>query len=255
MIANETLSSYFRTQALDDSPALMEQSYALRYHVYCRERNFLPADDYPTGLEKDRFDQHSVHVGVLDAWGDLAATARVVSLTKAGPGLPLFHHCRIFADETELLDPDNNVVEISRLAMSRRYRRRPQNGVPERRDVRRQAFLTLLKGIYQATKRMEATHWLAATEESLQRLVEQYGFPFRVIGPQVNYGGPVAPYLMNLAEFDKTILSGRIPILEEFLDGLEPEFHPLNPSVWRTGSFAVSNTSAADAAVALAARP
>ena len=81
--------------------------------------------------------------------------------------------------------------------MSRRYRRRPQHGVPERRDVRRQAFLILLKGIYQATKRMEATHWLAATEKSLQRLVEQYGFPFRVIGPEANYGGPVAPYLMN----------------------------------------------------------
>ena len=57
--------------------------------------------------------------------------------------------------------------------MSRRYRRRPHYGVPERRDVHRQAFLILLKGIYQATKRMEATHWLAATEKSLQRLVEQ----------------------------------------------------------------------------------
>jgi N-acyl amino acid synthase of PEP-CTERM/exosortase system len=174
---------------------------------------------------------------VLDAWNELAATARIVSLTKAGPGLPLFQHCRIFADETELLDPDNNIVEISRLSMSRRYRRRPQDGVPERRDVRREAFLMLLRGIYHATKRIDASHWLAATEKSLQRLVEQYGFPFRVIGPQANYGGPVAPYLMNLSEFDEVILSRRIAALDDFLDGLEPAFRPQPGDAWRSGAF------------------
>jgi N-acyl amino acid synthase of PEP-CTERM/exosortase system len=224
--ANDATTSYFRACEIDDSPALMQQSYSLRYQVYCKERHFLPAEDYPDGLEMDAFDRYSVHVGVLDAWDELAATARVVSLTKAGAGFPLFRHCRIFADETELIEPDNNVVEISRLSMSRRYRRRPVDGVPERRDVRRQAFLTLLKGIYQATKRMDATHWLAATEKSLQRLVEQYGFPFRVIGPEADYGGPVAPYLMNLAEFDWVVLSKRIPALDDFLVGLEPQFHP-----------------------------
>jgi N-acyl amino acid synthase of PEP-CTERM/exosortase system len=239
MIANDSSTSYFHTRPIDDSPDLMEQSFRLRYQVYCCERNFLPVDAYPDGRESDEFDRHSVHVGVLDAWDDLAATARVVSLTKAGPGFPLFQHCRIFADEAELLDPDNNVVEISRLSMSRRYRRRPQNGVPERRDVRRQAFLTLLKGIYQASKRMNATHWLAATEKSLQRLVEQYGFPFRVIGPETNYGGPVAPYLMNLAEFDDVILSRTIPALDDFLVGLEPECHPHRRTAWPRQQFAL----------------
>ena len=104
MTGNDTATTpYFHTRSIDDSPTLMEQSYKLRYQVYCCERNFLPIENYPDGRESDEFDQHSVHVGVMDAWGELAATARVVSLTKAGPGLPLFQHCRIFADETELL--------------------------------------------------------------------------------------------------------------------------------------------------------
>ena len=158
----------------------------------------------------DDFDRHSVHVGVMDAWGTLAGTARVVKVTVAGPGLPLFQHCKIFAEETELLDPDNTVIEISRLSMSRGYRRR-QDGLPERRDVRRDVFLTLLKGVYQATKRLGATHWVAATEPSLQRLLAHYGFPFRAIGPECDYGGRVSPYLMNLAEFDEVILSRRVP--------------------------------------------
>jgi N-acyl amino acid synthase of PEP-CTERM/exosortase system len=237
MTVNGTATHFFHTRCIDDAPQLLEQSYRLRYQVYCLERHFLPMEDHPDGRESDQFDRHSVHVGVLDAWGELAATARIVSLTKAGPGLPLFQHCRIFADETELLDPDNNVVEISRLSMSRRYRRRPHDGVPERRDVRREAFLMLLRGIYQATKRIDASHWLAATEKSLQRLVEQFGFPFRVIGPEANYGGPVAPYLMNLSEFDDVILSKRIAALDDFLDGLEPQFCPRTSDPWRAGEF------------------
>ena len=87
-VATDISASYFSTRPIDDSAELMEQSYRLRYQVYCCERNFLPVEDYPDGRESDEFDRHSVHVGVLDAWGDLAATARVVSLTKAGPGFP-----------------------------------------------------------------------------------------------------------------------------------------------------------------------
>lgn len=217
---------YFKPRAIDDVPELMWEHYRLRYQVYCLERKFLPAANFPLGLEMDDFDRHAVHVGAIDAWGALAGTARVVSVTTAGPGLPLFQHCRIFADETELLDPDSTVVEISRLAMSRACRRRLRDGLPERRDVRREVFLTLLKAIYQATKRLGATHWVAATETSLQRLVAQYGFPFRAIGPECDYGGRVSPYLMNLATFDQVILSHRIPELDDFLVGLEPEYRP-----------------------------
>jgi N-acyl amino acid synthase of PEP-CTERM/exosortase system len=217
---------HFNARSLDDAPGLLEQSYGLRYLVYCLERKFLPAENYPLGLETDDFDGQSVHVGAVGASGELAATARVVNVTATGSSLPLFRHCEVFAQERDILAPPNTVVEISRLAMSRRYRQRGEVRVPERRDVRREVFLTLLKAIYQATKRLKVTHWLAATEESLQRRVEQYGLPFRVIGPESDYSGRVTPYVMSLAEFDKVILSRRIPVLGEFLVGLEPQFCP-----------------------------
>jgi N-acyl amino acid synthase of PEP-CTERM/exosortase system len=216
----------FHGAAIDDSPELMEEHYRLRYQVYCLERKFLPAANFPQGLEMDDFDRHAVHVGAMDGCGVLAGTGRVVKVTAAGPGLPLFQHCRIFAEETELLDPDNTVVEISRLSMSRGYWRRRLKGLPKRHDVRRDVFLALAKAIYQATKRLGATHWIVATETSLQRLLAHYGFPFRVIGPECDYGGPVSPYLMNLAAFDQVILSGRVPELDDFVDGLEPQYRP-----------------------------
>jgi N-acyl amino acid synthase of PEP-CTERM/exosortase system len=222
-----TTARYFHAGAIDDSPELMQEHYRLRYQVYCLERKFLPAANFPLELEMDDFDRHSVHVGAIDGCGVLAGTGRVVKITAAGPGLPLLQHCKIFAEETELLDPDNTVVEISRLAMSRGYSRRQLNGVSERRNVRRDVFLALAKAIYQATKRLGATHWIVATETSLQRLLAHYDFPFRAIGPECDYGGPVSPYLMDLAQFDQVILSRRVPELDDFMVGLEPQYDPL----------------------------
>jgi N-acyl amino acid synthase of PEP-CTERM/exosortase system len=219
-------ASYFHAGAIDDSPELMQEHYRLRYQVYCLERKFLPAANFPLELELDDFDRHSVHVGAIDGCGVLAGTGRVVKVTAAGPGLPLFQHCKIFAEETELLDPDNTVVEISRLSISRGYRRRRPNGGSEGRDVRREVFLALAKALYQASKRLAATHWIVATETSLQRLVAHYGFPFRAIGPECDYAGRVSPYLMNLAQFDQVILSRRVPELDDFVVGLEPQYDP-----------------------------
>jgi hypothetical protein len=42
-----------------------------------------------------------------------------------------------------------------------------------------------------------------------------------------DYFGPVAPFMMDLHEFDQVILSGTRPVLSSFLDGLEPEYNPL----------------------------
>src|SRR5690606_32062710 len=56
----------FRALEPDDTPALLEASYRLRYQVYCRERGFLPAECYPDEIETDAFDAHAVHLGVLN---------------------------------------------------------------------------------------------------------------------------------------------------------------------------------------------
>ena len=62
------MSSMFRAMTLDDSPARLEQSYRLRYQVYCLERQFLPGVRLSgPRLEIDEFDRDSVHVGVSTA--------------------------------------------------------------------------------------------------------------------------------------------------------------------------------------------
>jgi N-acyl-L-homoserine lactone synthetase len=202
---------------IDSEPRLMDQSYRLRYQVYCIERGFLSADEYPDGRERDEFDRYSLHLGVVGADGGLLATARLVKVNMAG--LPLFRHCQIYARESELYQETTRVAEISRLCVSRELRQRHVGSAS--------VAITLYRAIYQASKRNRFTHWLVATEPSLQRLLASLQVPFREVGPQTNYYGPVAPYLVNLSKWDQTILSRSLPALHSFLDGLEPEYRPL----------------------------
>lgn len=231
----EALSPYFTGIVLDHVPHLLEESYGLRYQVYCVERQFLPAEKYPDQLEVDGFDRYSVHIGVLNLQREVVATARLVEMS--GEGLPGFAHCSIHPDELPLESPSRRIVEVSRLSVSRAYNRRAGDDFfslqgPTRRADRAERrgggeiVMTLYKALYQESKRRRYTHWLAATERSLQRLVARYGFPFRQIGPETEYYGVVAPYLMDLSEFDRVIAGGRRPLLREFLVGLAPEFQP-----------------------------
>jgi len=212
---------------IDHMPRLLIESYALRFQVYCRERKFLPAENYPNRLELDEFDVHSIHVGVVDIHGVLAGTARVVKPSELG--LPLLRRCTMFPHEAGFDGRDRRVVEVGRLTVSRSYKRPGEDldAAGMRRRGRDDVLLTLLKALYQQTKRLGATHWLAATEVSLPRLLARHGFPCRAIGPEADYFGMVTPYALDLKEFDDVILSRRFPVLDQFLIGLEPEFSPV----------------------------
>jgi phenylacetate-CoA ligase len=239
---------HFQARSLDDLPELLEKSYRLRYHVYCLERRFLRAEDYPQGLETDEFDRHSIHVGVVDTRGELAGTARIVKASELG--LPLFRHCTTFPHQAAIDQTNPRIVEIGRLAVSRSYRRRADdesygvtnpspiggsasNQRAEKRRGREDVFLTIVKGLYQATKRIEVTHWLVGMEKSLHHLAARHGLPFRLIGPESDYLGLVAPYQLDLEEFDRVIVSGRLPALDQLLVGLEPGLRPQRPALHR----------------------
>jgi N-acyl amino acid synthase of PEP-CTERM/exosortase system len=240
----EKLSPYFTARVLDGEPFMIEETYRLRYQVYCHERNFLPPENYPDGIETDVYDPYSVHIGVLNLQGGVVATARLVE--RSIIGLPMLDHCTV--DPPDVIDsyPRHGSVEVSRLAVSRQYRRRAGDGFygvqgpdPARVGERRaggEIVLELYKALYQASKRRGHTHWLMAAEKTLRRLVTKYGFPFVTIGPETDYYGMVAPYSMDLGEFDQVILSGRIPILAEFLNGLEPAYMPVRQAALPGGT-------------------
>jgi N-acyl amino acid synthase of PEP-CTERM/exosortase system len=174
----------------------------------------------PINMKSQRgFDWTSARV--VNRGRELLATSRLIQVSMCG--LPLFRHCQIFPNETELYRETNRIVEVSRLCVSRELRQRAQGSGQGRAAI----VAALYRELYQASKRAGFTHWLVATEHSLQRLVTGFGFPFRAVGPLTDYFGPVAPFVMDLREFDQVILSGTRPALSSFLDGLEPDYRPI----------------------------
>ena len=230
--------AYFAAHVVDGIPELLDGTYRLRYQVYCLERHFLPPEQYPNEREVDGYDAHSVHVAVVNTRDEIAATARLIELTDAG--LPLLDHCALYPDARPLTDAGRRIVEVSRLSVSRCYNRRAGDahyalasakydaGGQERRAGGRggEIIMIMCQALYQASKRAGYTHWLAATERSLQRLIAAYALPFKPIGPETDYYGRVTPYSMSVREFDSVILSGTVPLVSDFLAGLEPEFLP-----------------------------
>jgi N-acyl amino acid synthase of PEP-CTERM/exosortase system len=205
----------FHARAIDDDPGLLEQSYQLRYQVYCVERQFLDVAAYPDRREVDEFDRCSVHVGAVDADGHLAGTARVI---RANPqGFPMFRHCAFFPEVQMLGSPHVVPVEVSRVAISRHYARQATG--PRRRT---EPFITLVKAIMQGAKRAGATHLIGATDAAFHRWLVHYGLPYRVSGPSVDYYGPVAPCIMSLQELDEVVVSRQFPALDGFPVGWDP---------------------------------
>jgi len=234
-------SAYFSVVVVDHHPALLDATYSLRYQVYCLERQFLPREEHPDERERDEYDPHSAHLAVINTSGEIVATARLIEVTDRG--LPLLDHCRLFADTDRAVHFGERVVEVSRLCVSRRYNRRAGDAHyalagarrdvsgPERRANARggEIIMHVTRGLYVASKQAGYTHWLAATEQSLQRLISAYSLPFVPIGPETDYYGKVTPYSMSIAEFDTIIRSGTVPLVSDFI-GLHPEGAPVDVS-------------------------
>jgi N-acyl amino acid synthase of PEP-CTERM/exosortase system len=230
----ETPQSYFDFRIIDGTRYLQD-SYALRYEVYCNEQHFLAPEDYPARLETDSFDDHAVHVGAINREGVLVGTIRLV--LPSALGFPLFEHCSLFDEFDYLTGPAKpaplTAVEISRLAVSKSYRRRANDGLygiadsdnkaprqsdgeASRRQSRPELVLGLYRTMYQYSKCHGITHWLAAMEKTLLRVLHRYQFGFKPIGPEVDYYGPVTPYLAEISEMEEGVRQRYPDLFAEF---------------------------------------
>lgn len=48
-----------------NTPELKQKVFSIRYQVYCKELNFEPAENFPDGLERDIYDDRSIHYLLL----------------------------------------------------------------------------------------------------------------------------------------------------------------------------------------------
>jgi len=235
-------NTQFIFQKADDDEKLMRQVYELRYQVYCKECGFIGEKDLPAKAEKDTHDPHSLHYVARDP--DLViGTSRLV-LDNPG-GFPLEKPCsgKLTIDISDY--NRKKVAEISRLAISKQYRRRKRDGLyytPDynepmsdkkqtqeaMRRIKPMAF-GLYREMYQDCKRRGITHCLALMEKTLWLLLRMHNFVFRQIGNEVDFYGLVSPYICDIEAAELTMYKRSPNIYNYFLDGLETKYHPHIP--------------------------
>ncbi len=220
----------------------LKKLYQLRYDVYCTQKGFLDPAKYPDKLETDIFDQHSLHFGAFDTLGNALGTLRLIR--NSDKGFPMLDHCEINVPD-EILQKSG---EISRLAVSKMIRKRrgdgeygmvveggpidekPKVSLQHNRRRHRPAIVVgLYKNLYQESRKNGITHWLAVMEPGLVKLLKRFHFNFEAIGPEVDYYGPVRPYMVSLESIEDQVYNNSKPFYAAFVKGLPPELvkHPV----------------------------
>lgn len=212
-------NSVFNVQ-LAESPDTINEVFEVRYQVYCIDRPFEDPTCFTDKREHDIYDPHSVH-GLIrhTITGDSVAAVRLV-MAKDGPeqtGFPMEGPCigqmdqhaqNAFASANR-----QQVAEISRMAVSREFRRRLNeeksvSGISEsayysdaENGKRAMPYISL--GLFAAILKMSVkhhiTHWMAVMEPSQLRLLKRFGVEFDHVGPVLNYHGRRRPAFTNAA--------------------------------------------------------
>lgn len=243
----------FKFIQVNNDPELLKKIYRLRYEVYCEETKFLNAGEYPDRMETDAYDlaYRSLHFAAIDNEKNLAGSIRLI-LNSDLP-FPLEKKCpSLFINIKKI--PKGSIAEISRLVIQKTKRRRPEDGLfgvesyllqneggvlnepgispppPRQQNHERRKqpviILGLYRAMYHASKKRNLTFWYAAMEKKLWYALKRFSFPFTPIGPEINYYGPVIPYLGDIAEIENVALQTSPKMLAYMLEGLDKKYHP-----------------------------
>lgn len=227
---------YFEVQSAN-TPDLLREAMSLRYQVYCVERAYADHKLYQDGLEKDEFDHISVQSVLRHLESrEVAATVRLIrpSAEIESGLLPMELHCQIDPEfRSKISDiPREQIGEISRLAVSKQFRRRlgeekttqgaiesstlHQQHLDDRRSIMPLITLGLFQAIVTMSSEQDITFWIAVMEPQLLRLLRGFGVAFVQVGPTTNYHGKRIPCVGRISQVLAGVRLSR-PDVWEFL--------------------------------------
>ncbi|KFI22887.1 PEP-CTERM/exosortase system-associated acyltransferase [Nitrosococcus oceani] len=232
----EIYEKYFEIYPqVDKAPEQLAEVYRLRFQVYCVENPFEDSSYHPDGLEKDPFDDCSIHSLLVHRQTSLAAgTVRLVLPSEDNPALtlPINQLCREpLLNDLNLL-PRSTLAEVSRFAVSKNFRRRlgeasSPSGVStewheaQAREQGRKIphlCLGLIQALVGNSYKYGVTHWSAVMEPALLRMLKRVGIHFINSGPLIEYHGWRQPCYAELAPMLSQVKQERPDVWELITD-------------------------------------
>jgi len=205
------------------TPYLREQSYRLRFEVLCQEKEIssFPAANYPDGLERDEYDDRSVHYLIYHIEsGRYVGTVRLIlwDNTSNLMAFPLISHVHDYIDMAAIKKlPASQIAEISRLVIIKEFRTRIKHFTFKKgsyEDYKRitkinrlvtHPVIGLLAAILKISSGNGIKYWLAGMEPSLNKRLSQLGLQLSPLGPLVEYHGLRRPYIGMVDDVVKSL--------------------------------------------------
>lgn len=181
---------------LADTEESRKIHYNLRYQVYCLEKGFESAGKFEDQLEKDEYDDKSVHFLIKEQKsGRWLGTARLV---MAEPDeLPLREFTKI--KDSNMRSDDDKVAEFSRLSILSNYRQTGKSKFNVGRSEEPEILLGLIRAARAyCLKEADIRNWHFLCRRSIKRILSRVGINMSVIGPPCQHRGTRFPFLMKL---------------------------------------------------------
>ncbi|MCL7945709.1 PEP-CTERM/exosortase system-associated acyltransferase [Marinobacter sp. ATCH36] len=205
---------------LATSPEAKNEVYEVRYQVYCIDRPFEDPSCFVDKREHDAYDLRSAHALIRhSATGHSVAAVRIVMAgdNPEQADFPMEGPCVHRMDERARRAiagaRREGIAEISRMAVSREFRRRLNEdksvtGVSEQASYSdsyngKRAVPYISLGLFAAILKMSVkhriTHWMAVMEPAQLRLLKRFGVEFDHVGPVIEYHGLRRPAFTEAA--------------------------------------------------------
>lgn len=226
---SDIFKSFFEIEVAT-TEEMVNKVFEVRYQVYCIDRPFEDPSQFPDKREHDAYDPRSAHALIRHrGTGDSVAVVRLVmagynpeqsDFPMEGPSV---HRMSQQAQDTIAATPRQHMAEISRMAVSREFRRRlneqeSPTGVTDQTcyadaEGGRRAMPYISLGLFAAILRMSVkhnvTHWMAVMEPAQLRLLKRFGVEFDHVGPVMEYHGLRRPAFTEAASLINGILRRR----------------------------------------------
>jgi len=218
---NSSCNETFEAVAAD-THSLLQECFRVRYQVYCKERGFVLAADHPDGLERDAYDDRSLHALLrYQVTGEVIGTVRLIP-GAAGQSMPMYSVLQRSGFDMTALPPAAQTIEVSRFAISKEFRRRvgdavyrsPTTANLSARRVIPHITLSLMMMIFRMSASPGIEYFCALMEPSLIRLLSRLGIDWQEIGPVVEYSGLRQPCVARIDEMAAAIAANRPDIWE-----------------------------------------
>ena len=165
----------------------LNKIFRLRYEVYCLEKKYLNANDYPSKIETDKYDPYSVFFIVKDKKnGQLAGTVRLIK--KKSHELPLESEFGVKIDKE---NDNGRMLEVSRLIVAKDYRKSAKG--------QHYVLFLLFRMALNYCIDYDYNILVAELDNRILQILKKIGIEFKVLGKAKMFMGSVStPILINI---------------------------------------------------------